>query len=273
MLSAGAAHTHSLYACQLCWVGPSLPFCNQLTQSDAKFIQPFALAPSNKLSDNFVFMLSTRPEHPTTCHLYSESSAALLVPVMATTPSPGVNGSPSTPPAPKHGGYLDDWEPYRPRKSVRLASQPKTTASPAASSRPRPKVVSARVNDCPSDGMLLTPKKTPSKAPTTKEGAAIDSLSRDIFGSTSTRVAKKISGSTLESFTAEDVNQDFDIFNDEPNSRIPQKDRSNPFYNPQPSPSTSKKASGKARQVHVPGHGWQSLEEAARRDDGMIASL
>ncbi|RDA92485.1 hypothetical protein CP533_6421 [Ophiocordyceps camponoti-saundersi (nom. inval.)] len=50
------------------------------------------------------------------------------------TPSP--SGRVHTPPAPRHG-FADDWEPYSPRKSVRISSQLAATRKAAAAATPR----------------------------------------------------------------------------------------------------------------------------------------
>lgn len=205
---------------------------------------------------------------------------------MASTPSPAAD-LPSTPPAPRYGNYHDDWEPYQPRKSPRLSSQPKPpktkSASPPATKlkgkinntahNSRTRINSARVNSTRiADDMLPTPTKSPRKTAMEKKEADVDAVSRDIFRSTnrSTRVPKKISGSTLESFKSEDVDQDFAIYNDTCN-RIPQKDDSNPFFNP--TPCKQKKRSSESKRVRVPGHGSYSIEEAVHRDDGMLFNL
>lgn len=124
--------------------------------------------------------------------------------------------------------------------------------------------------------MLPTPTKTPRKPTTAKQTAEMDSVSRNIFPTKnpelttrSGRTSKKISGSTLESFIAEDPDQDFTIFSDSCN-RIPQKDESNPFYNARASKPTK---SHKKRQVKIPGEGMESIERAAGRTDGMLMKL
>ena len=201
---------------------------------------------------------------------------------MASTPSPTLD-TPSTPPAPRYGTYHDNWEPYQSHKLPKLASQPKRSKTKSASP-PAPKSknkvnsiahnnarnrVSSTLAD---DDMLPTPTKTPRKPATAKEEADIDSISRDIFRSTSrsTRVPKKISGSTLESFKSEDVDQEFAIYNDSCN-RIPEKDEGNPFFNP--TPCKQKKRPSEQKRVRVPGHGSYSIEEAVHRDDGMLFNL
>ena len=104
------------------------------------------------------------------------------------------------------------------------------------------------------------------------------SVSRNIFpsdndlqlGDRSGRIPKKLTGSTLESFVAEDADQDFAIFNDSCN-RIPEKDESNPFYNPPP--AKPEKRQTKRKMVRIPGEGSRPIEEAVGRPDGMLMKL
>ncbi|KAF4124366.1 hypothetical protein GMORB2_5032 [Geosmithia morbida] len=236
---------------------------------------------------------------------------------MASTPSPAPAAAelPSTPPAPRFGSYYDNWEPYQPRKSARIANRSANrTPSPSASHRrldsavhkqqqpakttsvpkrrlpsttsaptdnmdsqgtsPAPKRSAKPVASASSSRMLPTPTKTPRKPPTAKQTAELDSVRRDIFSpslsSRAARTPKKISGSTLESFLAEEVAQDFTIFSDSCN-RIPEKDESNPFYNPRPSKQT--KAQGKRKHVRIPGEGMESIEKAAGREDGLLMNF
>lgn len=85
--------------------------------------------------------------------------------------------------------------------------------------------------------------------------------------------SKKYSGVTLESFTAEEEEvEPISIFTDV-QDRIPALDASeeNPFYgNPA---SESNQRQSKRGLVHIPGEGPQSIEEAFRRDDGMVYVL
>jgi len=118
--------------------------------------------------------------------------------------------------------------------------------------------------------MLPSPRKTPRKATTKgKEPARIESVSRDIFRASKAKIPKKISGTTLESFTAEEIHEDFAIHNDS-RDRIPQKDEGSIFYNPPESPKQKKRPS---KQVKIPGEGSRNVEEAAGRDDGMLITF
>jgi hypothetical protein len=231
----------------------------------------------------------------------------------------------STPPAPRHGTYYDDWQPYQPRKSARISSQnsEKKTPSPSASYRrktrdgmstspetsphqkrePKPDAVnrasvtsegaaarsmkskasqsSAKKNLTTQFAAgLATPKQTPYKTPT-ESNQDIGSVARNLFGGSATdssigtnaKKPKKYSGLTMDSFTAENVDDTFDIFTDS-HERIPQKDVSaeNPFYNE----SQARPESGRTRsqkKVMVPGVGHISIEEASRRTDGSVWSL
>lgn len=127
-------------------------------------------------------------------------------------------------------------------------------------------------------GMLLTPSKTPQKPPNEKTAANIQSFARNLFApeeeampAPRKRRSKKYSGVTMESFTAEEKENSIEIFTDT-QDRVPVKDQSavNPFYGDAPATSTRK---SKARLVNVPGEGALSIEEASRREDGMVYVL
>lgn len=225
---------------------------------------------------------------------------------MASSPSP-VAELPSTPPAPKFGSYYDTWEPWQPRKSARIANRtpsPRAAThrqarntdgdaingnmSPRKKRQPAADAVNRVSGEKSSTGSsqrkrtgtdtLLTPAKTPRKPPTAKQAAEMASVSRKIFPSSddallngrAKRAPKKISGSTLESFVAEDAEQEFAIYND-PCNRIPQKDDSNPFYNPPANQSPERRS--KQKQIMIPGEGLQDIEKAAGREDGMLMKL
>ncbi|KAG6289622.1 hypothetical protein E4U45_007578 [Claviceps purpurea] len=126
-------------------------------------------------------------------------------------------------------------------------------------------------------GMLPTPSKTPRKPPNEKTATSIQSFARNLFSSEQQPMpspqkkrSKKYSGVTLESFTAEEEEvEPISIFTDV-QDRIPALDASeeNPFYgNPA---SESNQRQSKRGLVHIPGEGPQSIEEAFRRDDGMV---
>jgi hypothetical protein len=118
--------------------------------------------------------------------------------------------------------------------------------------------------------MLPSPRKTPRKATAKgKEPAHIESVSRDIFRSSKAKIPKKISGTTLESFTAEEIHEDFAIHNDS-RDRIPKKDEGSVFYNP---PESTKQKKRPNKQVKIPGEGSRNVEDAAGRDDGMLITL
>lgn len=227
---------------------------------------------------------------------------------MASTPSPAAE-LPSTPPAPKFGAYEDHWEPYQPRKSARLSNKTQSashrTPSPSRSQQHSKAVrldLGSSANSHEASGivpsrsskstaskgrkrspttattdMLPTPTKTPRRSTTSKQVEEMGSVSRNIFPSDdsllsdrSGRIPKKLTGSTLESFVAEDADQDFAIFNDSCN-RIPEKDESNPFYNP--APVKREKRQSKRKMVRIPGEGSRPVEEAVGREDGLLMKL
>ena len=127
--------------------------------------------------------------------------------------------------------------------------------------------------------MLPTPAKTPQKPPTEQSKANVRSVARSLFHSdeevmptpSKSRGKKHI----LDSFTADDIEAPIAIFTDS-HERIPEVDRSaeNPFYDP-PTVSTREPAKRRSRRQHVtiPGEGKVTVEEAVRRDDGMLTVL
>ncbi|KAL7928532.1 hypothetical protein V8C35DRAFT_332689 [Trichoderma chlorosporum] len=124
---------------------------------------------------------------------------------------------------------------------------------------------------------LPTPSKTPQKPPSSKAAAHLQNFARNLFpaaeetelSSPRKRRAKKYAGMTLESFRAEVAEEDIEIFTDS-QDRIPKKDgsKSNPFVGNATTAEPSKRRT--KRKVHVPGEGAQSVDEASRREDGMI---
>ncbi|KAI0477502.1 hypothetical protein GGR56DRAFT_411905 [Xylariaceae sp. FL0804] len=254
------------------------------------------------------------------------------------TPSPP--GPIHTPTTPKHG-YIDNWEPYSPRKSARISekranartpsprsfpsaarpstrtAQRTTTAAssfstPATSPRKKrmPAMDSVRrasdaltaedtanaadslginlrshkkpqgaVASSHSIGMLPTPAKTPRKQSDAETEAATRAIARNLFStdtgleSASKKKPKKYTGLTLESFTAEDMEDPIEIFTDS-RDRIPEVDMTadNPFYGGHSAAPTEEppKRRSKRRQVVIPGEGKQAIEEAVKREDGIV---
>ncbi|CAM1506427.1 Fc.00g060680.m01.CDS01 [Cosmosporella sp. VM-42] len=123
--------------------------------------------------------------------------------------------------------------------------------------------------------MLLTPSKTPRKMESQKNAPALGGVARELFSTESEELltprkrAKKYTGISMESFRAEEVDDPIDIFTDS-QDRIPTKDESeeNPFYGDVAMPEPTKRRS--KRKVHIPGEGAQSVNDASRREDGMI---
>ncbi|KAK4085227.1 uncharacterized protein Triagg1_217 [Trichoderma aggressivum f. europaeum] len=150
-------------------------------------------------------------------------------------------------------------------------------AEAAAASGSKDKNVAGR-SAAASSLMLPTPSKTPQKPPTAKATAHIQTFARNLFpvaeetelSSPRKRRSKKFSGMTLESFRAEVAEEDIEIFTDS-QDRIPKKDesKSNPFVGTATTAAEPSKRRTK-RKVHVPGEGPQTVDEASRREDGMI---
>ncbi|KAI1430721.1 hypothetical protein GGR50DRAFT_683536 [Xylaria sp. CBS 124048] len=124
--------------------------------------------------------------------------------------------------------------------------------------------------------MLPTPSKTPCKQPNAKVEAASRDIARDIFAPGNTmkpstkKKAKRYTGLTLDSFRADDADDSIEIFTDS-RDRIPEVDDSaeNPFYGDQSVAEPIRRRS-KRKSVVIPGAGKQSVDDAVRRDDGVL---
>ncbi|KAI1373567.1 hypothetical protein F4677DRAFT_219235 [Hypoxylon crocopeplum] len=174
--------------------------------------------------------------------------------------SSDIFSTPTTSPQKKRAPGMD---------SVRRASDALTLGIP---SQQKPKATTAPSR---SATMLPTPVKTPQKQPDEKAKAKVRAVARNLFSSEDDalatpkkRKAKKYTGLTLESFTAEDVEDPIQIFTDT-RDRVPEVDSQadNPFYGAHPEPS---KKRSKTKQVSVPGEDKQSLDEALHREDGIV---
>ncbi|KAI0100248.1 hypothetical protein GGR51DRAFT_356871 [Nemania sp. FL0031] len=127
-----------------------------------------------------------------------------------------------------------------------------------------------------SAGMLPTPAKTPRKQPNAKTEAASRAIARNLFAAdeetmfTPKKKAKKYTGLGLDSFRAEDAEDDIQIFTDT-RDQFPEVDDSieNPFYGDRVVPEPSKRRS-KRKPIVVPGEGRQSIDEAVKRSDGVL---
>ncbi|KAI5923399.1 hypothetical protein F4810DRAFT_205273 [Camillea tinctor] len=147
------------------------------------------------------------------------------------------------------------------------ARQPKSHTSAATSSHGT------------TSAMLPTPAKTPRKQPNAKTEAASRAVARNLFSAETDvaptprkKKAKKYTGLTLESFTAEEMDDPINIFTDT-RDRLPELDSSaeNPFYGNDPAPvEEPSKRRSKRKQVSIPGEGKQAIEDAVRRDDGIV---
>lgn len=168
--------------------------------------------------------------------------------------------------------------------SVRRASGVLTAESTANAAgslgiSPKPHQKShAAASTSHSTGMLPTPAKTPRKQPNSATEAISRNIARNLFASeeemlTPKKKAKKYTGLTLDSFRAEDVEEDIEIFTDT-RDQFPETDENpeNPFYGNHAVAEPTKRRS-KRKPVVVPGEGKQSIEDAVKRDDGVLVVL
>ncbi|KAL2266092.1 hypothetical protein VTJ83DRAFT_5444 [Remersonia thermophila] len=273
--------------------------------------------------------------------------ADTMEPLAPSTPTRGRPSRPRTPTAPQHGCFEDNYEPYSPRKSTRIArrtahrtpsppparqsssqqqqnssSSPKSTkkrlpptmATPALSPQkkrtpamessrktsgsltveaaanaaialglspaPRSEARTGRRGAASGAGMLITPAKTPQKPPNEKVSAKVKSVARNLFHDdaeeeTLVRSPKKIPSPAHNPdsfYTGETAETSFEIFTDS-HERIPEIDTSsdNPFYVTQhAAPPEPPRRRSKRNLVTIPGEGKVTVEEAVRREDGML---
>jgi len=136
------------------------------------------------------------------------------------------------------------------------------------------------------NGMLPTPAKTPKKRPS-ETAPGIASVARNLFPiraetveevmpSPKKKSRKRYTGFTLDSFTADDEETaPIQIYTDS-HDRVPEVDLSsdNPFYGEasatEPEPM---KRMSKRRKITVAGEGDQTVEEAEKREDGLVYVL
>ncbi|KAH7161408.1 hypothetical protein EDB81DRAFT_853799 [Dactylonectria macrodidyma] len=163
------------------------------------------------------------------------------------------------------------------RASSRMSAEG-TQAAAALGLEQAPIQRPANLNVARASGMLPTPSKTPQKPPNEKTAANIKSFARNLFPSDAEampspkkRRAKKYTGISMDSFTAEEIEEPIEIFTDS-QDRVPTKDESeaNPFYGDDAAPVETTKRRSKRKQVNIPGEGAYSIDEASRREDGMV---
>jgi hypothetical protein len=169
-----------------------------------------------------------------------------------------------------------------PRRSSGLLTVEGTAHAAAALGLDKMERGSASTSISRKTGMLPTPAKTPQKAPTEKNAANIRAFARNLFPaeeeimpSQKKRRAKKYTGISMESFTAEEVEDPIQIFTDS-QERVPTVDDSeaNPFYGRTTAPETEPtKRRSKRNKVAIPGEGAQTVDEALQREDGMVYVL
>jgi hypothetical protein len=130
--------------------------------------------------------------------------------------------------------------------------------------------------------MLPTPSKTPRRQTEEQAVAGVKSIARNLFpvsdsemlSSAKKRKAKKYTGLTMQSFTAENVEEPIHIFTDS-RDRVPEVDTSeeNPFYAETAHIEPTKRRSMRRKTVTIPGEGRVDVAEAIKRDDGTVYVL
>lgn len=150
--------------------------------------------------------------------------------------------------------------------------------SPAPTPARKPESISTRRGAAATGGMLMTPAKTPQRPPNEKVKAKVKSVARNLFHSDEEEVMpspRKVRTQTdnPDSFYSGDAAEtSFQIFTDS-HERIPEVDNSvdNPFYvGPNPTTPEAPRRRSKRNTVSIPGEGKVPIDEAIRREDGML---
>jgi hypothetical protein len=169
------------------------------------------------------------------------------------------------------------------RASGTLTAEGTATAAVALglSPAPKPESLSRRTGAMAGAGMLITPAKTPQKPPTEKVTAKVKSVARNLFHSdddeaaSSSRKMRTQAQHPNSFYTTEAAATSFQIYTDS-HERVPEVDTSaeNPFFVGQHSavPEAPKRR-GKRTTVRIPGEGKVLVDEAIRREDGMLIVL
>ncbi|KAK4229453.1 hypothetical protein QBC38DRAFT_110072 [Podospora fimiseda] len=128
-----------------------------------------------------------------------------------------------------------------------------------------------------SGGMLITPAKTPQKAPTPKAKAKVSGFARTLFKSEEeVAQAPKAPAFKFDSLFGGESFESIEIYTDS-HERIPEIDRSseNPFFSEAPRRSERQKAKKNKSpdMVYIPGEGKIPVDEAVKRDDGMLINF
>ncbi|KAF6807217.1 hypothetical protein CSOJ01_08325 [Colletotrichum sojae] len=191
--------------------------------------------------------------------------------IMSPTATPQKKRQPAQDSVRRASGFLTAESASQAASSLGIDKMEHQTATAAAST------TSASITR--RSGMLPTPAKTPKKAPTEKQTAHIRAVARNLFHGDEEalaspkrkRVAKKYSGNSLESFTAEEVEEPIQIFTDS-QDRIPEADASvdNPFYGDSVTVERQPPRRRSKRKVAIPGEAAQAVDEALQREDGMV---
>ena len=154
-----------------------------------------------------------------------------------------------------------------------------TAAAAAALGLPAPtqQQQPGRASMAVTSGMLITPAKTPQKPSTQQTRDKIQAVARSLFNESDIMPSPKKARTqqyVLDSFSANNTEDPIEIYTDS-HERVPEVDQSaeNPFFgNHQPEMSRTTRRS-KRQTVSIPGEGKVSVDDAVRRDDGMVIVL
>ncbi|KAI0129485.1 hypothetical protein BJ170DRAFT_275640 [Xylariales sp. AK1849] len=192
--------------------------------------------------------------------------------------STSIFSTPATSPQKKRAPAMDS---IRRASGVTSTAESTNTSDPFGSASSLKKPTANMAATRTTTGMLPTPAKTPRKLPDEKVEAGVRAIARNLFPAessseviaTSRKKTKKYTGLTLDSFKAEDIEEDIQIFTDS-RDRLPVIDTStgNPFYGEttEATSQPSTRRSTRKKKITIPGEGRVSVDEAVKRDDGIV---
>lgn len=154
-----------------------------------------------------------------------------------------------------------------------------TAAAAAALGLPAPtqQQQPGRASMSAAGGMLITPAKTPQKPSTQHTRDKIQAVARSLFNESDAMPSPKKARTqqyVLDSFSANNTEDPIEIYTDS-HERVPEVDQraENPFFGNHPTEASRTTRRSKRQTVSIPGEGKVSVDDAVRREDGMVIVL
>lgn len=181
--------------------------------------------------------------------------------------------SPTASPQKKHAPPMD---PSR-RASGALTVESATSAAAALGLPTQAERHTGRASISAAGGMLITPAKTPQKPSTQQTRDKIQAAARSLFNESEVMPSPKKARTqqyVLDSFSADNSDEPIEIYTDS-HERVPEVDlrAENPFFGSRPTLRSDAPRRSKRQTVSIPGEGKVSVDDAVRREDGMVTVL